>query len=189
MENVSRERYIAYQRQNGHPNLTTHSTGLVISFQNPWLAASPDDRVQDGDWGLAEYKNPYSARHLTISQACETLKGNFCLAKCTTNGQTSYTLKPRHDYYYQVQCQMYCDDKAWCDFVLCTEKDVHVQRVPRDTEWWKEQLSKLKAFYFHSLIPELACPRFNNGGIREFVEILTPPSSSISAEPSPPSEQ
>lgn len=186
MERVSRERYVTYQQQNGHPGLTTHSTGLVISFENPWIAASPDDRVHDPEstdsCGLAEYKNPYSARLMTLSEACVKLKSTFCLVKCDTNGQISYRLKPRHDYYYQVQCQLYCDDKPWCDFVLCTEKDIHVQRINRDSEWWKEQVSKLKVFYFHSLLPELACPRFSTGGIRESVEPST--SQSDSVEPS-----
>ena len=168
-EQVSRDRYVNYQRQHGHPNLKTHTTGLVISHENPWIAASPDDRVHDPDssdpWGLAEYKNPYSARLLTLSESC--MKSTFCLEEV---GASSFRLKQRHDYFFQVQCQLYCDDKPWCDFVLCTEKDMHIERIARDTLWWNEQIPKLRLFYFNSLLPELACPRFNTGGIRESVE-------------------
>lgn len=57
--------------------------GLVISLDNPWLAASPDDKVHDPTstptWGLAEYKNPYSAKDLTISEAC--LHSNLSVLK------------------------------------------------------------------------------------------------------------
>ena len=105
MEETSRQEYVMYQQQHGHPGLTVHHTGLVISTAHPWLAASPDDRVSDPDephpLGLAEYKNPFAARNLTLPEACAKVK-SFCLEK--QKGQDSYKLKRRHDYYYQVQC-------------------------------------------------------------------------------------
>ena len=165
MEEVSRKEYQTYQQQRGH-NLSTFRTGLVISPDNPWLAASPDDRVHVLDqetfpqWGLVEYKNPYSARHMTLEEACQKIS-SFCLEK---KGDT-FSLKRRHDYYYQVQCQLYCDDKQWCNFVVRTDKELHVERIWRDTDWWQQQLPKLKSFYFDSLLPELACPRYHKGGI------------------------
>jgi len=59
-------------------------TGLVISIDNPWLAASPDDKVYDPNaaqsLGVAEYKNPYTARDLTLQEACDTIK-TFCLER------------------------------------------------------------------------------------------------------------
>ena len=44
------------------------------------------------------------------------------------NDEIEYSLKRNHDYFFQVQCQMYCDNKEWCDFVVCTEKDIHIER-------------------------------------------------------------
>ena len=58
-------------------------------------------------------------------------------------------------------------DKAWCDFVVRTNKDMHIERIYRDREWWTLQLAKCKKFYFSALLPELACPRYRKGGIRE----------------------
>ena len=49
MEDTTRQDYVAYQRERGHPNLTISKAGLVVSLDNPWLAASPDDRVTDPD--------------------------------------------------------------------------------------------------------------------------------------------
>ena len=72
--------------------------------------------------------------------------------------------KRQHDYYYQVQCQLYCCDLEWCDFVVRTEKELHVERIYRDRKWWASQLEKLREFYFNSLLPELACPRKGKGG-------------------------
>ena len=114
MEQVSRREYKTYQERRGH-SITTFQTGLVISLNHPWLAASPDDRVFDPtatpQSGLADYKNPYSVRDKTLEEAGKIL--SFCLEK----KENGYRLKRRHDYYYQVQCQLYCDDKSWCDFM------------------------------------------------------------------------
>lgn len=92
MENTLREEYQRYKTQQGH-KLTTVRTGLI---ENPWLAASPDDQVHEEEssppWGLAEYKNPFSARHLTIEEACNV--PSFCLEK----KEDKVRLKRGHDY-------------------------------------------------------------------------------------------
>ncbi len=100
--------------------------GLCVSVDNPWLAASPDGLVQDPtepSVGLLELK--YSKRNRTLVEACNP---SFCL-KEESGTTTAYTVKIQHDYYFQVQCQLYCADKEWCDFVVRTEKDLHVQRI------------------------------------------------------------
>ena len=88
----------------------------------PHLAASPDDKVTGPDapqpLGIAEYKNPFSVRDLTMSQACDNEM--FCLER-REEGQITYKLKRRHDYYYQIQCQLYCCNVDWCDFVVRTK--------------------------------------------------------------------
>ena len=166
-EDVARHKYVQHQLNHSHLNLSVQESGLVISQQDPWLAASPDNRVLDPEaedpHGLAEYKNPYSARNLTILEAVEKLP-NFCLERDET---LTFRLKRRHNYFYQVQCQMFCDQKRWCDFVVNTELDIHVERIYFDDKWWGEQMPKLHAFYFDCLLPELASPRHHCGGIRE----------------------
>lgn len=170
MEDTARQLYVRYQNQQDHVGLETHRVGLVISVDNPWLAASPDDKVYDPNTtpslGVAEYKNPYSARDLTLQEACDKIK-TFCLERQQDNGRVMYKLKRRHDYYYQIQCQMYCCGVEWCNFVVRTNKDLHVERIPRDPDWWRQQLPRLKDFYFDALLPKLACPRRGKCGIRE----------------------
>lgn len=83
-----------------------------------------------------------------------------------------YSLKKRQDYFFQIQCQLYCEDKEWCDFVVRTEKELHIQRIFRERDWWQEQIPKLHSFYFKALLPELACPRHGRGGIRELQNYL-----------------
>ena len=100
MESEARKDYVHYQMKRGHA-VQTSRTGLVISIDNPWLAASPDDRVIDQNsnpqLGLVEYKNPYSARIMTVAEACQTIQ-SFCLEK---KGEM-YQLKRNHDYHYQI---------------------------------------------------------------------------------------
>lgn len=174
-EDTARQAYTSYMHSSGHSGLSTSNVGLVVSTKNPWLAASPDDRIYDPQTspphGLAEYKNPSSARDMTIGEACTQVKG-FCIKKETiTNPEgkkiTHKHLDTNHDYYYQVQCQLYCDEKQWCDFVVKTKNDLYVERIYRDEAWWQNQLQKLEDFYFNALLPEIACPRIHSGGIRE----------------------
>ena len=153
MEPVAQDEYVQYQNLHGHPNLKAERIGLVISVETPYIAASPDARVND-------------PTYVPQDEACQSK--TFFLQKIKQNGETKYTLKRRHDYYYQVQCQLYCENKEWCDFVVRTEVDISIERIHRDRKWWKEQVQpKLNDFYFNALLPELACPRYRQGGIRE----------------------
>ena len=165
-EEETKQRYIAYQQRDGHPALNVDTNGLFVSLTNPWIAASPDGTVYDPSdpsqvLGLVEFKNPFSMRDKSLAEACRT--STFCL----TNKKNTFQLKNKHDYYFQIQCQLYCVDREWCDFVLTTEKDIHVERIRRDRKWWDEKLVLLRRFYFDAVLPELACPRYRKGGIRE----------------------
>ena len=168
MERTTIEQYVSYQRQHDHPGLRVDSCGLFISELNNWLAATPDGIVHDpsdtvNPSGLLEIKNPFSSKDMDFDEACS--KASFCLE--LDKHTNTKRLKRRHDYYFQIQCQLYCSDKPWCDFVVRTNKDIHVERVQRDRNWWGVQLAKLRKFYFQALLPELACPRYRHGGIRE----------------------
>ena len=152
--------------------LQTHSVNLVIRIDNPWLAASPDIKVYDPNatqaLGIATcmYKNPYVERDFTLQEACDTVK-SFCLEKQEDKGKVTYTLKRRHDYYYQIQCQMHCSQVEWRDFVVRTNKNLHVRHIPWNPDWCKQQLPRLKEFCFDAPLPELPYPRQGKGGIRE----------------------
>ena len=77
------------------------------------------------------------------------------------------TLSHSHPYYYQIQAAMFCTKRTWCDFVVRTNKDLHIQRVSYREEFWKVVLPKLQSFYFDAILPELAAPHYQQGGIRE----------------------
>lgn len=89
--------------------------------------ASPDGYV--GDEGLIEVKCPNSATHLA------TLKGAAVDRK----------------YLLQMQWQMACTGRAWCDFVSYDPRfpqhlRLHVQRIPRDPALTSEIEAAVAAF-------------------------------------------
>ena len=47
-----------------------------------------------------------------------------------------------------------------------------IERITWDTDFWNNSFPKLKYFYFTALLPELAQPRLQHGGIRESGEWL-----------------
>ena len=66
--------YLEYHLKKGNPLLTVQPSGLVLHPEHHWLAASPDGLVEDPEEqpyqkGIVEYKNPYSHRDLTLSEA------------------------------------------------------------------------------------------------------------------------
>ena len=89
--------------------------------------ASPDGLI--GDDGLVEIKCPNSATHIA------TLRGGGIDRK----------------YLLQMQWQMACTNRAWCDFAsfdprLPMEMQLHVERVNRDDELIAEIENEVTAF-------------------------------------------
>lgn len=66
----------------------------------------------------------------------------------------SYALSPKEEYYFQIQGCMELLNKEFCDFAVVTEKDLYVQRIPRDRKFFQEQmLPKLHECYFRFFMP------------------------------------
>ena len=55
-------------------------------------------------------------------------RSDFCL-KLDENEVAH--LKKTHNYYYGA---MFCTERLWCDFVVCTTKDIHIERVQYDKQ-------------------------------------------------------
>ena len=70
---------------------------------------------------------------------------------------------------------IFCTRVKWCDFVVRTSVDLHVERVPWDPQFRMLVLPKLHNFYFTAILPELVLPRMHTGGIREPKEWLSKP--------------
>ena len=125
------------------------------------FCSTAKDRIQSTPAPVTEEQS--GARSQTLTEASE--KSSFCLKQNKDN--SSLQLKKNHDYFHLVQTQLYCTGRQWCDFVVRTDNDLHIERINRDPSWETANLKKLKDFYFGALLPELACPRHHQGGIRE----------------------
>lgn len=102
----------AYEVHTG--NLVVPS-GLVLHPVHQDIGASPDGLV--GDDGLIECKNPNTAQHVACLQSGE----------------------PDKKYWWQMQSQMFCTGREWCDFVsfddrLPDELQFFIARVERDEQ-------------------------------------------------------
>jgi putative phage-type endonuclease len=95
--------------------VTVEEIGFIDHPTIEMTGASPDGLV---DEGMVEIKCPNTATHIT------TLRGGAMDRK----------------YFCQMQWQMACADRPWCDFVsydprMPAEMQIHIQRVDRDDVW------------------------------------------------------
>ena len=114
----------------------TTSCGIFVSDQYPYLAATPD-RVVDGNT-IVEVKCPFAAKKHNITPSTvpylKSVNGNLALDS-------------NHSYYYQVQGQLFCSKRQYCDFVIFTQKDLKVVTIAFDNDFVDQMLQKLMSFY------------------------------------------
>ena len=63
-------------------------------------------------------------------------------------------LNQNHDYYHQVQGQLYITGTECCDFIIWTTKDLQVICILKGKNW-ASNIPKLIDFYFNIFIPSL----------------------------------
>lgn len=102
-------------------------TGLVTHPEVTDFAASPDGLV--GSDGLLEIKCPNTWTHI------ETIKSG----------------EPKREYFIQMQAQMACTGRKWCDFIsyddrLPEELAYFQKRVLRDDVFIAEMLGEIRGF-------------------------------------------
>ena len=108
-ESKAAKRYAEYMKDIGN-NIQVLECSVIISNTMPWLAASPDRRVIDKEfgYGLVEIKCPFTLRNLTPEEACSD-PSFYCHL---IDGKPE--LRKNHHYYYQVQGQLGLSGLKWC---------------------------------------------------------------------------
>ena len=114
----------------------TEECGLFVCCTCPWLAASPDRLF--GDDAVVEIKCPFASKDRSITQKT--------VPYLRQNGSV-FTLDPTHDYYYQIQGQLLCTDRAKCFFCVFTLVDFVVVEIGRDESFIAAMSSQLTAFF------------------------------------------
>ena len=130
-----------------HTNFTIESAGMKIHPDHPYIAASPD-AVRKCDChgpAIVEVKCPISFKTDTFEEAC-SIKNFYC---------TSQGLKSSHQYFTQVQCQMYVWEKDSCDFIVWTPKWITVECIERDDSFISSFISKCTNFFFNHIVPNI----------------------------------
>jgi len=54
-----------------------------------------------------------------------------------------------------VQAQVNIAEVEYCDFIVYTETDIHIERIFADTAFWENKVSKATAFFKKGILPEL----------------------------------
>ena len=55
----------------------------------------------------------------------------------------------------QVQCQLFCTGRTYCDFVVWTENDIIIERLYPDMDFWIENVEKSRLLFGRAILPEL----------------------------------
>ena len=83
--------------------------------------------------------------------------------------------------YKQVQCQLFCTKRSYCDFVVWTEKEVHIERIYPDERLWLENVSRVKHFFITSILPELIGKFYSRTSESQVPSQSSGPSASLSS--------
>lgn len=137
-----------------HVNYKIEQCGMFINKQYPWLHATPDFLCSCDccGKGCGEVKCPYCLKDSDFEVYVK--KSSACLRM--ENGEL--LLKRDHQYYYQVQQQLFTTGYEYCDFVVCSVKE-HVElvseRVYPDADHWDSVLPKINHFWRYCVLPEI----------------------------------
>lgn len=130
MEPVAVQEYCTLKNVNFFP------CGFVVHPDALWLGSSPDGIIfVRPHFGLLEVKCPNVPSYVD----CPYLK--------IQNGELK--LKRSHAYYWQVQGQILITGCRWCDFVICAQEDILVERIYTDLQVSKTIREKVDHFYFY----------------------------------------
>lgn len=140
--------------------------GLLVSKDTPYLGASMDRIVtyinRNEKWGM-EIKSPLSKAGMTVDEACKSK--NFFLEKLTDG---TVKLKRNHDYYYQIQRQLYCSNINLKGIVFVVyfgeDRPLFIEYIyPDNSTWFNDFLPKIYFFYRGALFPEILTKRVQRG--------------------------
>lgn len=131
----------AYERDY---NKTVSRCGLVIPPHIPWLGCSPDGIIMQ-EKKIIEVKCPLSGADHPL---CEVLETATYLTK------NLKLLKRNHQYYTQVQLNMFVLKCTTADFVIYSEADdkCNVETINFDENYVRMILSSLREVYFNAYL-------------------------------------
>ena len=143
-------------------------TGLSLSKDKPYLGASLDRIVTIMDtgekWGM-EIKSPFSKAGMTVDEACKAK--NFFLEKLADG---SVQLKRNHNYFCQIQGQLYCSliplEGIFLVVYFGENMPLFIEKILFDNSKWRDDLlPKIDYFYRRAFFPEVLTGRVKRGKV------------------------
>lgn len=142
-----------------HQGLVISDSGLFISSTKPFLAASPDVKGSCKCCGkfVVELKCPYrlDSRSLLDEQLCIKDLCNKPNSFVKINSDDSISMATTHQYYYQLQAQIFLSNSDFGLFMIWSKKESVLIRVERDLELWKHCVDRSQLFFYNIILPEL----------------------------------
>ncbi|KAI8519156.1 hypothetical protein Bbelb_024130 [Branchiostoma belcheri] len=139
-----------------HTNFKIEPCGLTVHPDYPWLHATPDF-VCSCDCcgqGCGEVKCPYCLKDIDFHQYAQRRTA------CLHLDDDKLRLKKDHQYFYQVQQQLFSTGRKYCDFVVCSVGDkkqakITMERIYPDLDHWNRVVPKLTHFWRYCILPEI----------------------------------
>ena len=127
--------------------LNVNPTGIWIS-RSGLLGASPDGLVGDNE--IVEIKCPYTFRNDNLTERLKTTT-NYIIS---SNERGEITLNENHNYFHQIQGNLYLTNRKKCYLCIWTIKEIICIEVDRDP-LWAQNIILLENFYFNKYLPKL----------------------------------
>ncbi|XP_071800280.1 uncharacterized protein [Asterias amurensis] len=147
----------------GHQDVQMRSVGLYIDPDSPFIGASPDALVSCACCGLqsVEVKCPNNKANANNLDPNTFLgaKAVDCLKVLGNETQHQVHLKERHDYFFQVVCQIgvlhTLMNVSSGLFVVWTLRGLFVQKIDHNEDLWKQVKDYCKKFFTQYLQPAI----------------------------------
>lgn len=143
-----------FEKETGHE---VRKSGFLISESHPFLGASPD--------GITEENHLVEIKKIVLKDD-ELLKDAVCRLGIFKKHGTELVINKSHQYFYQIQQQLFCSKQTVCHFVVSNGVEIYTDLILFDSSFWNEVLPKLEQFYFENIFPEIVYPRILHGNVR-----------------------
>ena len=101
--------------------------------------------------GVVEVKCPFCVSEMSFQEAAAGVS-SFCLERLPGD---KLQLRLDHAYYYQCQLQMFVTRRSFCDFVLWSPKELHIERIALDVAMIQQSVPVAEKFWKLCVLPEL----------------------------------
>ena len=111
---------------------------------------------QDQNEGKEKHKSHFPIFSYRFTYSCCEFKSFYC----SIDEHGKFRLRRDHEYYHQVQVQLFVssDLYSWCDFCVYTKHCVMVEGIIPDYDWIERNIHVLKKYFVCHILPEILHP-------------------------------